>query len=118
MDLREEIDAHPPPPPGDSEGQGSLACCSPLSHKESDMTKLLINTVKQLESHSYDWKLQEKSRTIKARSLVPPHTTYLLFSKSGDLPDRTHANRFPGGQMGVMSRDVLPRRFFVKVHLG
>ena len=23
--------------PGDSEGQGSLACCSPLGHKESDM---------------------------------------------------------------------------------
>ena len=24
--------------PGDSEGQGSLACCSPLGHKKSDMT--------------------------------------------------------------------------------
>ena len=24
--------------PGDSEGQGSLVCCSPLGHKESDMT--------------------------------------------------------------------------------
>ena len=24
--------------PGDSEGQGSLACCSPQGHKESDMT--------------------------------------------------------------------------------
>ena len=24
---------------GDSEGQGSLACCSPLGHKESDMTE-------------------------------------------------------------------------------
>ena len=24
---------------GDSEGQGSLACCSPWSHKESDMTE-------------------------------------------------------------------------------
>ena len=23
---------------GDSEGQGSLACCSPWGHKESDMT--------------------------------------------------------------------------------
>ena len=23
---------------GDSEGQGSLACCSPWSHKELDMT--------------------------------------------------------------------------------
>ena len=25
--------------PGDSEGQGSLACCSPWGHKESDMTE-------------------------------------------------------------------------------
>ena len=24
---------------GDSEAQGSLACCSPLGHKESDMTQ-------------------------------------------------------------------------------
>ena len=24
--------------PGDSEGQGSLACCSPVGHKESDTT--------------------------------------------------------------------------------
>ena len=25
--------------PGDSEGEGSLECCSPWGHKESDMTK-------------------------------------------------------------------------------
>ena len=24
--------------PGDSEGEGSLACCSPCGHKELDMT--------------------------------------------------------------------------------
>ena len=27
--------------PGDGEGQGSLACCSPLSHKDSDTTEWL-----------------------------------------------------------------------------
>ena len=27
--------------PGDSEGQGKLACCSPWGHKESDMTERL-----------------------------------------------------------------------------
>ena len=27
--------------PGDSEGQGSLACCSPWDGKESDMTEQL-----------------------------------------------------------------------------
>ena len=29
--------------PGDSEGQGSLVCCSPWGHKESDMTEWLNN---------------------------------------------------------------------------
>ena len=28
---------------GDSEGQGSLACCSPWGHKELDMTERLNN---------------------------------------------------------------------------
>ena len=30
--------------PGDSKGQGSLVCCSPWGHKESDMTEWLSNT--------------------------------------------------------------------------
>ena len=29
--------------PGDVEGQGSLACCSPWGHKESDTTEQLNN---------------------------------------------------------------------------
>ena len=29
--------------PGNSEGQGSLTCCSPWCHKESDMTNRLNN---------------------------------------------------------------------------
>ena len=29
--------------PGDSEGQGSLACCRPWGHKELDMTERLNN---------------------------------------------------------------------------
>ena len=29
--------------PGDGEGQGSLTCCSPWHHKESDMTERLNN---------------------------------------------------------------------------
>ena len=32
--------------PGDGEGQGSLACCSPWGHKESDMTERLNNNNK------------------------------------------------------------------------
>ena len=37
--------------PGDGEGQGSLACCSPWGCKESDVTKLLnINKKNRLTS--------------------------------------------------------------------
>ena len=32
--------------PGDGEGQGSLACCSPWVHKESDVTERLNNNQK------------------------------------------------------------------------
>ena len=28
---------------GDGEGQGSLVCCSPRGHKESNMTEPLVN---------------------------------------------------------------------------
>ena len=31
--------------PGDSEGQGSLVCCSPWGRKESDMAERLNNDV-------------------------------------------------------------------------
>ena len=30
--------------PGDGEAQGSLVCCSPWDHKESDMTEQLNNS--------------------------------------------------------------------------
>ena len=32
--------------PGDSEGQGSLGCCGPQSHKESDTTEQINNNSK------------------------------------------------------------------------
>ena len=31
--------------PGDGEGQGGLACCSPWGHKESSMTEQLNNRI-------------------------------------------------------------------------
>ena len=33
--------------PGHSDGQGSLACCSPWGHKESDMIERLNNNIIQ-----------------------------------------------------------------------
>ena len=38
--------------PGDGEGQGSQACCSPWGHKESDMTGRLNNDNKSLQTRS------------------------------------------------------------------
>ena len=37
-------------PPGDSEGQGSLACCGPWGHEESDMTEQLNTTTRWLQT--------------------------------------------------------------------
>ena len=44
--------------PGDSEGQGSLACCSPCSQKELDMTEWLKN---KEELKSFLIKVKEES---------------------------------------------------------
>ena len=37
--------------PGDGEGQGGLVCCSPWSHKETDMTEQLNNYNIMLQAH-------------------------------------------------------------------
>ena len=42
--------------PGVGEGQGSLACCTPWSHKESDTTERLKWTIKHL-SHIFKYKV-------------------------------------------------------------
>ena len=39
--------------PGDSEGQGSPACCSSWGHRESDMTERLNNN--SLKKKKKDW---------------------------------------------------------------
>ena len=42
--------------PGDSEGQGGLACCSPWGRKESDMTQRLNNNNnRKRESHPWSF---------------------------------------------------------------
>ena len=35
--------------PGDGEGQGSLACCSPWGHKEPEATERLNNNIPSLK---------------------------------------------------------------------
>ena len=43
--------------PGDSEGQGSLACCSPWDCKELDMTEQLKNNNKTMISTTIEYSL-------------------------------------------------------------
>ena len=38
---------------GDSEGQGSLACCSPWDHKESDTTEQTLGLISQCISFGH-----------------------------------------------------------------
>ena len=59
--------------PGGGEGQGGLACCSPRSHKELDMTEWL-NNKQQLH---WAWK-DEKNPSKPARPrITPPYLHYL-----------------------------------------
>ena len=44
--------------PGDTGGHGSLACCSPWDHKESDMTELLNNNSTFKLTFCLTWILQ------------------------------------------------------------
>ena len=49
---------------GDGEGQGSLACCSPWGHKESDTTERLNNNPERSER----WRRQDLCEEKKIRS--------------------------------------------------
>ena len=52
--------------PGDSEGQGSLACYSPWGHKESDMTERLNN---------------KNNNSSKTNSLIASFIKHLISSR-------------------------------------
>ena len=45
---------------GDGEGQGSLACCSPWSHKEMDMTYKLNNNKVERQMDRCDTQTHKK----------------------------------------------------------
>ena len=49
--------------PGDGEGQGSLACCSPWGHKELDMTERLTHfaNVHSIQNRSFSMLLPSKT---------------------------------------------------------
>ena len=49
---------------GDTEGQGSLVCCSPWSHKESDTTEGLNNNNKRTQNNSVSDRYSMVSTTV------------------------------------------------------
>ena len=53
--------------PGVGDGQGSLACCSPWGHKESDTTEQLNNNKnarKEITRVGVQWELGRQSRLL------------------------------------------------------
>ena len=68
--------------PGDSEGQGNLACCSPWGHKESDTTEATQQQHQQYKNLRFSmylnrlFQLHSKSKFLYHKSF---HMQYLLF---------------------------------------
>ena len=54
---------------GVGDGQGSLACCSPYGHKESDMTEQLNNITAELN----DWTLSEPGASVMNNAVFSVH---------------------------------------------
>ena len=50
---------------GDGEGQGSLACCSPWGHKESDVNEQLNNHNKYKMKKKITWGKEKISEVIE-----------------------------------------------------
>ena len=59
--------------PGDSEGQGSLVCCSPWGHKESDTTEPLKNNLE------FPIKLMIKLQALRVVTDLVTHSLLLSF---------------------------------------
>ena len=57
---------------GDGEGQGSLACCSPWAHKESDTTELL-NSNNNIYIYIYVTTLCVHVKSLQLCLIVPPY---------------------------------------------
>ena len=65
--------------PGDSEGQGSLVCCSPWGHKEFDMSERLNNNSKA--DVKCVWCTQPVNGLEKSFNKEAPMCVNLLFHK-------------------------------------
>ena len=63
--------------PGDGEGQGSLACCNPWSHKESYTTEQLNNNIHtHTHTHTHTYTLRLYSFICQWTISLLPHLDY------------------------------------------
>ena len=62
------------PTPGDGEGQGGLACCSPWSHKELDITGQLNNNITSSSNNVF-----MKMLVLCFRALIIIHACFMDF---------------------------------------
>ena len=76
---------------GEGEGQGSLSCCSPWSHKESDMTEQLnkgIQPLLQLLNFVFVAQKQPEMMGSKLTWLSSNKTLFIKTSREPDVPCR------------------------------
>ena len=66
--------------PGDGEGQGSLVCCSPQAHKESDTTEWLNNNNKYVCVCTHKWN-ESGLWTQTDRVLAPSITSCVIWGE-------------------------------------
>ena len=77
--------------PGDGEGQGSLACCSPWGRKELDMTEWLNNSYNDLKptvwnriyvyTNLIEYQRINSSEFARVEELKSPDLNHLLYAK-------------------------------------
>ena len=86
--------------PGDGEGQGSLACCSPQGHKELDMTEQLNNCLCKRSRMSMQRApgkklpcLQDKQRSVLHYQRMAEHPRPFEGSPGGWRPRRSKKDR-------------------------
>ena len=83
-------------PPGVGDGQGSLACCSPWGHKESDTTEWLSDWT-ELKQRNYLKKGLGTQRGMLSAPLKHPFTIQIPSSRRQILQKPYTASMWPPG---------------------
>ena len=71
--------------PGDSKGQGSMACCSPWGCKELDMTERLNNTTPFFNFCFYCLPFEVRSKKIITKNEIKELAAYAFLQELYDF---------------------------------